>query len=392
MTDSTQTPEEETEEEILEAEVESQESSTEIVRIPVARAQMNLDVKAAQEICNSSAIPEAIRGDRGAVFAIMQTGREMGIGPMRALRSFIMVKGNLGMKAQFLQALILSAGHTISFDEVSDEVCVLTGTRHDNQMTYTATFKIEEAKRAGLIKGSGWMKYPEDMCFARCISKLARRLFPDVVGGAYVEGEFEETIEEVVVIPPKPKNMKEAAAVVSGITVEDIPDADVIPETPATELATSEEVGRLSRLREELGMSKEQKFDAKQWIEDQGNGWTLGRYNGNSFIGHHIPLDAIDTIKRHFYGLVGRPYPDATGPRPVNEVTVDELQGKTISETQLRRLFAKLHELPQEQQDAMAGALQMKYGDISRKDLSQEQYDWYIGHIDYLKEGLTDAN
>ena len=54
--------------------------------------------------------------------------------------------------------------------------------------------------------GGGWEKYASDMLFARCISRLARRLFADVISTAYVEGEIdreESKPEEAVVVAPE---------------------------------------------------------------------------------------------------------------------------------------------------------------------------------------------
>jgi hypothetical protein len=39
------------------------------------------------------------------------------------------------------------------------------------------------------------MKYPEDMLYNRALSRLARRLFADVIGTSYIEGEIREAIE-----------------------------------------------------------------------------------------------------------------------------------------------------------------------------------------------------
>ena len=37
----------------------------------------------------------------------------------------------------------------------------------------------------------GWKRTPEDMLYARCISRLARQLFSDCIGIGYIEGEID---------------------------------------------------------------------------------------------------------------------------------------------------------------------------------------------------------
>jgi hypothetical protein len=81
----------------------------------------------------------------------------------------------------------------------------LIGKRTDTGETQTASFSIEEAQRAGLIKqGGGWTKFPKDMCFARALSRLARQLFSDVIGMGYVEGEISQAdVRPIQTIEPE---------------------------------------------------------------------------------------------------------------------------------------------------------------------------------------------
>ena len=107
------------------------------------------------------------------------------------------IQGRITMSAELMNNLIRQKGHTLEIKENTDTVCRIKGTRKDTKEHYEATFSMEDAKRALLVKeGGGWTKYPSAMLFARCISRLAKRLFPDVIGGAYVEGELDDATDD----------------------------------------------------------------------------------------------------------------------------------------------------------------------------------------------------
>lgn len=148
------------------------------------------------------------KGDKAGVMAIMLSARELGIPPMAALNGGLnIIQGKVEISARMMSALIRKAGHSIQEKVCTEEECILVGQRGDNKDTLTASYTIEDAKKAGLIKeGGGWKKFPKDMVFARALSRLARRLFADVIGTGYVEGEIREAVFEVVEqIPEDPR-------------------------------------------------------------------------------------------------------------------------------------------------------------------------------------------
>ncbi len=136
-------------------------------------------------------------GDQAGVMMIMLSARELGIPPMQALNGGInIIQGKVEISARMMSALIRKAGHTIQVKESTELECVLVGKRSDTNETLTASFSVQEAQKAGLVKpGGGWTKWPKDMCFARALSRLARQLFSDVIGIGYVEGEIKDAYE-----------------------------------------------------------------------------------------------------------------------------------------------------------------------------------------------------
>jgi hypothetical protein len=125
--------------------------------------------------------------------------RELGIPPMQALNGGIWnIQGKIEISARLMNSMIRRAGHSISIKHCDATKCVMEGKRADNGDSFTAQFTIEDAAKAGLTGRGPWKTYAEDMLYARAMSRLARRLFPDVIGTAYVEGEIRDAKCEVI--------------------------------------------------------------------------------------------------------------------------------------------------------------------------------------------------
>jgi hypothetical protein len=145
-------------------------------------------------------------GSEAKIFMIIMSGWELGISPCQALNGGLWnIKGKVEVSARLMNSMIRRAGHSIIVKECNAQGCVLEGKRMDNSDTAVASFSQDDAKRAGLLSSGAWQKHPEDMYFARAMSKLARRLFPDVIGTAYVEGELKDlSIQEYDNVNPEP--------------------------------------------------------------------------------------------------------------------------------------------------------------------------------------------
>lgn len=135
-------------------------------------------------------------GGEAGIMSIMLLARELNVSPMMALSGGIWnIQGKVEMSARLMNMKIREAGHKMDI-ECSNTSCKIKGTRKDTGETNTVIFTIEDAQRAGLSTRDVWKKNPDDMLFARCLSKLARRLFPDVIGNCYVENEIRESLDD----------------------------------------------------------------------------------------------------------------------------------------------------------------------------------------------------
>jgi hypothetical protein len=135
------------------------------------------------------------------ILSVMLLARELGFSPMQAVSGGINnIQGKFEISARLMNQAIRNRGHKMHVVTLTDEVCKIRGQRKDTLEEMEVFYNIEEARRSGLIKeGGAWKKNPQDMLFARAISRLARRLYPDCIGGCYIEGELQETIHGKVV-------------------------------------------------------------------------------------------------------------------------------------------------------------------------------------------------
>jgi hypothetical protein len=131
------------------------------------------------------------------IFSVMLLAKELGISPMQAISGGINnIQGKFEISARFMNQLIRKHGHQIAIKSITNELCVIWTKRKDTGEEHEEKYHIEEAIRSNLVKEGGpWKKTPSDMLFARCISRLARRIYADCLGGCYVEGELQESIQ-----------------------------------------------------------------------------------------------------------------------------------------------------------------------------------------------------
>ena len=134
-------------------------------------------------------------GQQAKIFMVLLAARELGVSPMLALNGGIWnISGKIEISARLMNGLIRRAGHSINIVVSNDTHCTLLGKRSDGD-SFECSFNMEDAIKAGLAGGNVWKKYPADMLYNRCMSRLARRLFSDVIGNSYIEGEIKEAKE-----------------------------------------------------------------------------------------------------------------------------------------------------------------------------------------------------
>jgi hypothetical protein len=178
--------------------LERNEMSTAIQRTEpehqLARVDSLSEWKAMREqataLVSSGFLPRAVNTPEKAM-AIIQTGKELGLGPMQALRSIHIIEGKPTMSADLIAGLALAKlpGSVLRVSESSDKQCVIEAGRAGQKLT-TFTYTMADAQRAGLAGKDNWKKHPRAMLRARAITEAARAIFPDTCVGLYDPDEL----------------------------------------------------------------------------------------------------------------------------------------------------------------------------------------------------------
>jgi hypothetical protein len=180
-------------------------------------------------------LPESITTPEQAL-AIIMTGRELGIGPMHALRSIGVIKGKPTVSAELMLALFKRAGGR-SLWEVSTEQVARITLRHPNGDEHVETFTMDDARQAGLAGKDMWKRYPKAMLRARALAAGLRAIAPDVIAGTYTAEELDADVAyggdyggDELAAPTAAD--REEAAYVAYLTK---PDPDIADEATETE-------------------------------------------------------------------------------------------------------------------------------------------------------------
>jgi hypothetical protein len=174
---------------------------------------------------------------------------------MKAINGgFYIVNGKVCMSTAMMAERIRKQGHSIKIIEMTKDKCVIIARRRDNEDSLKLEYTMEEAHAAGLTASPTWKKYPKNMLYNRCMSQVARILFPDVVGNSYSEEER----FDIQNVPPASRPLEEE-------TDDIVLDAPIVVPDKLTENQCAE----LDTLLIELDDAKIESFVCKRAEVDE---------------------------------------------------------------------------------------------------------------------------
>lgn len=158
---------------------------------PITFQSISEIMQFASFVSNSELVPKQLRGRPESVALVMLQALELQIPPITALHEIYVTNGVPTVKPKIYQALILRSGVLKDFEiDETDTYCEIYASRNDSSLSFRTRYTLEDAKQAGLLDKQNWRQMPKIMLYWRCLAKIARVVFPDVIGGLY-------TIEEI---------------------------------------------------------------------------------------------------------------------------------------------------------------------------------------------------
>lgn len=136
-----------------------------------------------------------VRNDASGL-VVAATCHQQGITLMDFQRTYHIIDGRPSMRADAMLAEFRKLGGKCKLIENTAERAAAEFTFEDQSHTFEYT--LDDAKRTGdALKGDGslksmWQKRPDDMLWARLVSRSVRRLAPEICAGLYTPEETQD--------------------------------------------------------------------------------------------------------------------------------------------------------------------------------------------------------
>src|SRR5579885_1989766 len=179
--------------------------------------------------------------------AIMLTAYELGLPLTTGFQVIHIIQGKPSLSPRGALALIQQSGQLEAMKITESADACTVWMRRKSGIEYTATFTMDDARRAGLIKpDSGWTKYPANMLRARAIGFCADVVFPDVLGGLKRADEFDADVDDA-------GNVVETSwTTVTPATTDKAPTLDELLATYSAEEIVAANGGRIPATDDQL--------------------------------------------------------------------------------------------------------------------------------------------
>lgn len=209
----------------------------------------------AEKYAKSGLVPAALANKPEAVFTVLTTGLELGLGPATSLRAIHVVQGRAVLSSDLMRGLAMKAGASFAYVTNTDKECRIRWTRGESggEVSYTWA----DATTAKLTGKDNWKAYPAAMLAARCGAMAARQSAPDLLAGLYTPDEMEHVEPHAEATKPKPTRKPADPPKVVDVTFEaadDPPSENPAPADPSPPVDKNKLSRELWALAGELGL------------------------------------------------------------------------------------------------------------------------------------------
>lgn len=180
------------------------------LRQPAALMEAYIPRSYEQAIVMATTLGKASKISPEEAFLKMAVGAEYDIPATTALRQIDVIDGpngtkQVGFRAQLMVALCLRRKDICEyfrFVSADAKQATYVAKRVGDPDPVTVTYTIDQATQAKLVKKDGaYEKDPESQLIARASARLARRLFPDIIGNILTPEELAEVAQSRDVTP-----------------------------------------------------------------------------------------------------------------------------------------------------------------------------------------------
>jgi len=149
----------------------------------------------AECLAGAATLPQAYRKPADIMAAAL-TAAQLRLPLMTVINGTHIINGKVTLSADLMAGVARGSGEVEEWREGEIEHGYECYARRKGGTELTVRFTLADAKVAGL-SGGNWQKFPGDMCRARAISRLCRRLFPDILAGMYSPDEMDDSAAPV---------------------------------------------------------------------------------------------------------------------------------------------------------------------------------------------------
>jgi hypothetical protein len=194
-------------------------------------------LKIAETLVKSGVLPRGIDNPFKA-FAIIQKGREIGVGPMRALTGIALIEGKPTVSPELKLEQFRQRGGHVKWVK-SDNFVAHIHLKAPNGDEHEEIVTLDDMKMAGVAGKDNWRKYPKSMLRARCVGFGLRALG---------EGDGSYTPDELGAVTNESGEVEYAPPMAQATTVEVVADEGpkantAAAATPATTAASAPQSG-----------------------------------------------------------------------------------------------------------------------------------------------------